>query len=30
VQLIRELQRDWSREKTVPGFAEIVFVMEGN
>ena len=30
VQLICELQRDWNREKTVPGFAEIVFAVEGN
>jgi nicotinamidase-related amidase len=30
VQLICELQRDWLREETVPGFAEIVFAVEGN
>jgi len=30
VQLICELQRDWLREATVPGFAEIVFAVEGN
>ncbi len=30
VQLACELQRDWLREKTVPGFAEIVFAVEGN
>lgn len=30
VQLICELQRDWSRDKTVPGFAEILFAIEGH
>lgn len=30
VQLICELQRDWNREETVPGFADIVFAVEGN
>jgi nicotinamidase-related amidase len=30
VQLICELQRDWNREKTVPGFAEILFTIEGH
>lgn len=30
VQLACELQRDWRRETTVPGFAEIVFAVEGN
>jgi nicotinamidase-related amidase len=30
VQLICELQRDWLREATVAGFAEIVFAVEGN
>ena len=30
VQLICELQRDWNRKETVPGFAEIVFAVEGN
>ena len=30
VQLICELQRDWNREATVPGFAEIVFAVEGS
>lgn len=30
VQLACELQRDWKREATVPGFAEIVFAVEGN
>lgn len=30
VQLICELQRDWNREATVPGFADIVFTVEGN
>jgi nicotinamidase-related amidase len=29
VQLICELQRDWNREATVPGFADIVFAVEG-
>lgn len=29
VQLICELQRDWNREATVPGFAEILFAIEG-
>ena len=30
VQLICELQRDWNREKTAPGFAEILFAIEGH
>jgi nicotinamidase-related amidase len=30
VQLICELQRDWNRKATVPGFAEILFAVEGN
>lgn len=30
VQLICELQRDWNRTATVPGFAEIVFSVEGH
>jgi hypothetical protein len=30
VQLICELQRDWLRGATVPGFADIVFAVEGN
>jgi len=30
VQLICELQRDWNREATVPGFAEILFTIEGH
>ena len=30
VQLICELQRDWNRGKTVPGFADIVFAVEGH
>ncbi|MGH8159984.1 MAG: hydrolase [Rhodanobacter sp.] len=30
VQLVCELQRDWNREKTVDGFAEIVFAVEGH
>lgn len=30
VQLICELQRDWNREATVPGFADILFAVEGN
>jgi len=30
VQLICELQRDWNREATVPGFAEILFSIEGH
>lgn len=30
VQLICELQRDWNRESTVPGFAEILFAIEGH
>lgn len=29
VQLICELQRDWNRKATVPGFAEILFAVEG-
>lgn len=30
VQLICELQRDWNREATVAGFAEILFAIEGH
>jgi nicotinamidase-related amidase len=30
VQLICELQRDWNREATVPGFAEVLFAIEGH
>ena len=30
VQLICELQRDWNREKTTPGFADILFAIEGH
>jgi nicotinamidase-related amidase len=30
VQIACELQRDWLRERTVPGFADIVFAVEGN
>ncbi|MBZ9799216.1 hydrolase [Mesorhizobium sp. ES1-4] len=30
VQFACELQRDWLREETVPGFAEIVFAVEGH
>ncbi|WP_233804226.1 hydrolase [Paraburkholderia sp. HP33-1] len=30
VQLICELQRDWNREKSVPGFADILFAVEGH
>jgi hypothetical protein len=30
VQLICELQRDWNREKSVPGFVEILFAIEGH
>jgi nicotinamidase-related amidase len=30
VQIICELQRDWNREKTTPGFADIVFAVEGH
>lgn len=30
VQLICELQRDWNREATVPGFADILFAVEGH
>lgn len=30
VQLICELQRDWNREKTTPGFADILFSVEGH
>lgn len=30
VSLICELQRDWNREKTVPGFAQILFAVEGH
>jgi nicotinamidase-related amidase len=30
VQLICELQRDWNRDATVPGFSDILFTVEGN
>ncbi len=30
IQLACELQRDWNREETVPGFAEIVFAEVGH
>lgn len=30
VQLICELQRDWNRGKTTPGFADILFAVEGH
>ncbi|MGN6237291.1 hydrolase [Dyella sp.] len=30
VQLICELQRDWNREATVPGFTDILFAIEGH
>lgn len=30
VQLICELQRDWNREKTIAGFADILFAVEGH
>lgn len=30
VQLICELQRDWKRTETVPGFSEILFAVEGH
>jgi nicotinamidase-related amidase len=30
VQFICELQRDWNRAATVPGFADIVFAVEGH
>ncbi|MGB5853115.1 MAG: hydrolase [Rhodanobacter sp.] len=30
VQLICELQRDWNREATVPGFGDILFAIEGH
>jgi nicotinamidase-related amidase len=30
VQLICELQRDWQRDETVPGFAEILFKVVGH
>jgi nicotinamidase-related amidase len=30
VQLICELQRDWNREDTVPGFSDILFAIEGH
>ena len=30
VQLICELQPDWNREETVPGFADILFKVEGH
>jgi nicotinamidase-related amidase len=29
VQVICELQRDWNRRATVPGFSEILFAVEG-
>lgn len=30
VQLICELQRDWNRTETVPGFSDILFTVEGH
>jgi len=30
VQLVCELQRDWNRKATVPGFSEILFAVEGH
>jgi nicotinamidase-related amidase len=30
VQPICELQRDWNRKATVPGFADILFAVEGH
>lgn len=30
VQLICELQRDWNRAETVPGFSEILFSVKGH
>jgi nicotinamidase-related amidase len=30
VQLICELQRDWNRQETVPGFSEILFAVAGH
>jgi nicotinamidase-related amidase len=30
VQLICELQRDWNRDDTVPGFSDILFAIEGH
>jgi nicotinamidase-related amidase len=30
VQLVCELQRDWNRAATVPGFSDIIFAVEGN
>lgn len=30
VQLICELQRDWNRDSTVPGFADILFAVAGH
>ena len=30
VQVICELQRDWNRVETVPGFSEILFAVEGH
>ncbi|MBU1376224.1 MAG: hydrolase [Alphaproteobacteria bacterium] len=30
VQLICELQRDWNRAETLPGFSEILFAVEGH
>jgi hypothetical protein len=29
VQLICEFWRDWNRKETVPGFAEVLFAVEG-
>ena len=30
VRLICELRRDWNRERTTPGFADILFAVEGH
>ena len=30
VQLICELRRDWNRKATLPGFADILFAVEGH
>jgi nicotinamidase-related amidase len=30
VQLICELQRDWNRAETIPGFSDILFTVEGH
>lgn len=30
VQILCELQRDWNRERTTPGFADILFAVEGH